>query len=39
MSSTAEVITAVGKVAGTILGTIAVAVYFCGPEILPWYKK
>lgn len=38
-NSSVELISAVTKMAGTIIGTLAVAVYFCGPEILPWYKK
>ena len=38
-NSTADAIVAVGKAMGSVIGAIAVAVFFCGPQILPWYKK
>jgi hypothetical protein len=38
-STAADVVVAVGKAAGSVIGAIAIAVFFCGPQILPWYKK
>jgi len=38
-SITAEVIVAIGEAAASVVGALALAVFFCGPGILPWYKK
>lgn len=38
-SSSAQVIVAVGEAAASVIGALAIAVFFCGPHILPWYKK
>lgn len=38
-NSVSTVVKAIGSACGSIIGAIALAVFFCGPEILPWYKN
>ena len=38
-NTASEVVKAIGSACGSVIGALALAVFFCGPEILPWYKK
>ena len=38
-SSTAQIIVAIGEATASIIGTLGVVVFFCGPQILPWCRK
>lgn len=38
-STTAQIISAIGGATASVIGALALAVFFCGKDILPWYKR
>ncbi len=38
-STVAEIITSLGGAAAKVVGALTIAVFVCGPVILPWYKE
>lgn len=39
ISKTAQIISAIGGAAASIISAIGIVAFFCGKDVLPWYKR